>query len=47
MIRYICLLQLGSPPVAAAQYTFTHKEYTEQQNETEYTERNKHNNKNT
>jgi hypothetical protein len=25
-------------PVAAAQYTFTHKQYTEQHNETEYTE---------
>jgi hypothetical protein len=34
-------------PVAAVQYTFTHKQYTEQQNETEYTERNIHNNKNT
>jgi hypothetical protein len=26
-------------PVAAVQYTFTHKQYTEQHNETEYTER--------
>jgi hypothetical protein len=26
-------------PVAAAQHTFTHKQYTEQNNETEYTER--------
>jgi hypothetical protein len=34
-------------PVAAVQYTFTHKQYKEQQNETEYTERNIHNNKNT
>jgi hypothetical protein len=34
-------------PVAVAQYTFTHKQYTEQHNETEYTERNVHNNKNT
>jgi hypothetical protein len=34
-------------PVAVVQYTFTHKQYTEQQNETEYTERNIHNNKNT
>jgi hypothetical protein len=32
--------------VAAVQYTFTHKQYTEQQNETEYTERNIHNNQN-
>jgi hypothetical protein len=27
-------------PVAAVQYTFTHKQYTEQHKETEYTERN-------
>jgi hypothetical protein len=25
-------------PVAVVQYTFTHKQYTEQHNETEYTE---------
>jgi hypothetical protein len=30
--------------VAVVQYTFTHKQYTEQHNETEYTERNIHNN---
>ena len=29
MIWYICLLQLGSHPVAVAQYTFTHRQYTE------------------
>jgi hypothetical protein len=29
------------------QYTFTHKQYIGQQNETEYTEQNIHNNKNT
>jgi hypothetical protein len=40
-------MQLGRHPVAAVQYTFTHKQYTEQQNETEYTERNLHNYKNT
>jgi hypothetical protein len=34
-------------PVAVVQYTFTHKQYTGQQSETEYTERNIHNNKNT
>jgi hypothetical protein len=34
-------------PVAVVQYTFTHKQYTEQHNQTEYTERNIHNNKNT
>jgi hypothetical protein len=33
-------------PVAVVQYTFTHKQYTEQHNETEYTERNIYNNKN-
>jgi hypothetical protein len=34
-------------PVAVVQYTFSHKQYTEQHNETEYTKRNIHNNKNT
>jgi hypothetical protein len=34
-------------PVAAVQYTFTHTQYTEQHNETEYIERNIHNSKNT
>jgi len=33
--------------VAVVQYTFTHKQYTEQHNKTEYPERNIHNNKNT
>jgi hypothetical protein len=33
--------------MAAIQYTFTHKQYTEQHNETEYTEENIYNNKNT
>jgi len=32
--------------VAVVQYTFTHKLYTEQHNETEYTEQNMHNTKN-
>jgi len=32
---------------STVQYTYTHKQYTEQHNETEYTERNIHNNKNT
>jgi hypothetical protein len=40
-------MQLGWRPVAAVQYTFTHKQYTEQHNETEYPERNIYNNKNT
>ena len=29
-------MQLGLNPVAVVQYTFTHKQYTEQHNETEY-----------
>ena len=29
MIWYISQLQLGYHPVAAVQYTFTHKQYTE------------------
>jgi hypothetical protein len=33
-------------PVVVVQYTLTHKQYTEQHNEAEYTERNIHNNKN-
>jgi hypothetical protein len=33
-------------PVAVVQYTFTHKQYTEQHNESEYTEWNIYNNKN-
>jgi hypothetical protein len=32
-------------PVEVVQYTFTHKQYTEQHNDTEYTERNIYNNK--
>jgi hypothetical protein len=34
-------------PVAVPQYTFTHKQYTEQHNDTEYTEYYIYNNKNT
>jgi len=33
--------------VAVVQYTFTHKQYTERQNKTEYTEQNVHDNNNT
>jgi hypothetical protein len=33
--------------MAVVQYTFTHRQYTEQHNEMEYLERNIHNNKNT
>jgi len=40
-------MQLDCHPVAVLQYTFTNKQHTEQHNETEYTERNIHNNKNT
>jgi hypothetical protein len=47
MIWYVCLLQLGWQPVAIVQYTFTHKQYTEQHHETEYTEYYVHNDKNT
>jgi len=47
MIRYIRQLQLGWHPVAVVQYTFTHKQYTEQHDETQHLERNIHNNKNT
>ena len=32
MIWYICLLQLGWHTVAEVQYTYTHKQYIEQQN---------------
>jgi len=38
---------LGWHPVAERQYTFTYKQYTEQHNETQYPERNIHNNKDT
>ena len=30
--RYICYLQVGWYPVAVVEYTFTHKQYTEQHN---------------
>ena len=30
LMIYICYLQLGSHSVALVQYTFTHKQYTEQ-----------------
>ena len=46
-IQYICLLQLGCHQMAVVQYTFTHKQYTEQHSEIEYPEQNVHNNKNT
>jgi len=37
---------VGLKPMAVEQYTFTHKQCTEQQNVREYTEPNIHNNKN-
>jgi hypothetical protein len=46
----ICLLTaFGLTPGGSStvQYTFTHKQFTEQHNETEYLERNIRNNKNT
>jgi len=46
----ICLLTaIGLTPGGSntVQYTVTHKQYTEQHNETEYTERNIYKNKNT
>jgi len=33
---------LGSQPVAVVQYTFAHKQYIEQHNETQYLESNVH-----
>ena len=38
---------MGRHPVAVVQCTFTHKQYTEQHNKTEYPKRNIYNNKNT
>jgi hypothetical protein len=35
MILYICYLQLGCHPVAVVQYTFTHRQYTEQPQSTQ------------
>jgi hypothetical protein len=36
--EYILLTAIGWTLVAVIQYTFTHKQYTEQHNEIEYTE---------
>jgi len=48
-IRYILLTAVGLTPGGSStvQYTVAHKQYTEQHNETEYTEQNIHNNKST
>jgi len=50
LLRYgiiYLLTAIGLAPGGSSTYTFTHEQYTEQHNETEYPERNKHNNKNT
>jgi len=44
---YVCLLQLGWHPVAVVQYKLAPNQHTKQSNETEYIEKNIHNNKNT
>ena len=41
------LIAIGLTPGGSSTYTFTHKQYAEQHKETEYPERNIHNNKNT
>jgi hypothetical protein len=41
------LTAIGLTPGGSSTVHITHKQYTEQHNETEYTERNIHNNKNT
>jgi hypothetical protein len=49
LILIYLLSAIGLTPGGSStvQYTFSHKQYTEQPNETEYTERNIRNNKNT
>jgi len=44
-MKYL-LTTIGWHPVAVVKYTFTYKQYTKQQNETEYLERDIHNHKN-
>ena len=48
-IWYILLTAIGLTPGGSSTdtYEYTHKQYTEQHNEAEYTEQNIHNNKNT
>jgi len=48
MIQYILLTAIDLTPGGSStvQYTFTYKQHTEQHNETEYKERNIHNNNN-
>jgi len=43
----VAIVQYSTVQYSTVQYTFTHKQYTEQHNETEHTEHNIHNNKNT
>jgi len=47
MIYLLTAVGLTPNGSSIVQYTVTHKQYTEQHNETEYTERNIHGNKNT
>ena len=47
MIYLLTAIGLTPSGCSTAQYTFTHKQYTEKHNETEYPEGNIHNNKNT
>ena len=47
MIYLLTAIGLTAGGSSTVQYTFTHKQYTEQHNETVYTERIIHNNKNT
>ena len=42
--RILVSARVPSRSARAIQYTFTHKQYTEQQNETQYLERNVHKN---
>ena len=46
MIYLLTAIGLTPGGSSTVQYTFTHKQYTDQHSETEYPERNIHNNKN-
>jgi len=47
MVYLLTAIGLTPSGCSTVQYTFTHKQYTEKHNETEYPEWNMHNNKNT
>jgi hypothetical protein len=47
LIYLLTAIGLSPGGSSTVQYTFTHKQYTEQHNETEHTEQNVHNNNNT